>query len=248
MKHLKLFAILGIFSAMIYSCDTIPCDDVDCGDNGTCNETDGSCICDQGYAWSDSAGTCLAACLVLPCPDNSTCNETTLLCECDSGFIMLPNGICIDLCILVNCGLNGTCDFNTGECICDPGYGPGNLSPCEAFNLKFVGQWLGSHTDELGNTTGPYTINAIADSDPAKVRFDNFMMYGCTGQPALSVLGTVGPNGLNITAYNSLCADWQTNGTMDTGTLSNSGNTLNITVTISSGGTGSTLTGTYVRQ
>ncbi len=42
-------ATIGIFS--IQSCDTDPCKDVACGDNGVCLE--GTCICDDGYDGSD---------------------------------------------------------------------------------------------------------------------------------------------------------------------------------------------------
>lgn len=249
MKQLQFLSLLGLFSILIYSCDTIPCDGVDCGEHGTCNESDGTCICTTGYVWNDSASTCLLHCLVEPCPPNSTCNTISEVCECDSGYIMIPNGLCIDLCAAVNCGLNGDCDFNTGECICDPGYGPGNLSPCEAFNLKFAGQWMGSHTDDFGTTTGPYTMNLIADqNDPTFVRFDNFVNYGCSSQPALSVLGYVAADGMGIHDFESLCGDWQTDGVFDQALLINSGQTLQLNVFITSGGSGFNLSGTYTRQ
>jgi hypothetical protein len=42
--------ILTIFVSLIYfSCSNNACDDLDCGLNGTCNETTESCDCNEFY-------------------------------------------------------------------------------------------------------------------------------------------------------------------------------------------------------
>lgn len=45
MKYLQLFFSI-VFLAFMFSCSD-PCDDVNCGDNGTCD--DGTCLCETGY-------------------------------------------------------------------------------------------------------------------------------------------------------------------------------------------------------
>lgn len=52
---LKSLASVFVFAILWSSCDTDPCKDVVCGDEGVCNE--GICVCNLGYE-KDSAGLC----------------------------------------------------------------------------------------------------------------------------------------------------------------------------------------------
>ena len=52
---LKSLASVFVFAILWTSCDTDPCKDVVCGDEGVCNE--GICVCNLGYE-KDSAGLC----------------------------------------------------------------------------------------------------------------------------------------------------------------------------------------------
>lgn len=155
---------------------------------------------------------------------------------------------CVNPCELINCGLHGDCDFATGDCNCDPGYGPGNLSPCEAYNLKFDGDWTGTHEDQNGTSTGPYTMTLSAMQEPDGVVFQNLFDLFCQG-PQLPVDGDgvvvdPGQEGGNI---NSVCPEW---------VLSNTsfelidGSTLEVvaTVTPGMGGPPMNLVGSYTRD
>lgn len=58
------------------------CDDVDCGDGGTCNEAEQRCDCDPGYVYSPSAMTCLAdACFGVECGFGELCESTDGSCQ-----------------------------------------------------------------------------------------------------------------------------------------------------------------------
>lgn len=93
-----------------------PCDDLDCGDRGTCilvNGTDPECACDDGYAGSD-------------------CGE----CDTDNGYV--PGSgeafVCVEGCgaSAEPCSGHGTCDDSSGEisCACDAGYDGEDCSEC----------------------------------------------------------------------------------------------------------------------
>ncbi|MFT5054075.1 MAG: hypothetical protein ACI97X_001099 [Oceanospirillaceae bacterium] len=232
-----LFAVL-----MISSCDQIPCNDVECGDYGTCDESTELCNCDPGFSISATTGLCA-------CPENSAYSDTAQICICDEGWLMNPlTSTCFNPCDLINCGLNGSCDFSTGECNCDPGYGPENLSPCEAYNLKFESDWTGSHVDQNSTSTGPYTMTLIAMQEPDRVLFQNFMNLYCQGpQLAVDADGTVADPGQTGGSLNSVCPQWIISAASFE--LIN-GNTLEVIATVTPGISGppQNLIGTYLRD
>jgi len=45
---MKNFILLALLGCLCFSCGS-PCDDLDCGANGTCDEVTESCICDDFY-------------------------------------------------------------------------------------------------------------------------------------------------------------------------------------------------------
>ena len=233
-----LFAVL-----IISSCDQIPCDGINCGDYGTCDESTELCECNPGFSISATTGLC-------DCPENSVYNDSSQICDCNDGWLMNPlTNTCVNPCDLINCGLNGDCDFTTGDCNCDAGYGPGNLSPCEAFNLKFAGNWTGSHVNQVDSqSTGPYTMTLSAMLEPANVFFENFMNFYCQGPQvqvdADATLVSPGESGGN---FNSACIEWTfSNGSFELVNAS----TLHVNVTVTPGMSGPplNLVGTYTRD
>lgn len=46
-----------VFGLAVSSCGTDLCKDSNCGTHGTCNETDGACVCETGYQ-ANSKGAC----------------------------------------------------------------------------------------------------------------------------------------------------------------------------------------------
>ena len=241
MRYLIPFSfLLAILS--VSSCDKIPCDDVDCGDHGTCDETNEQCACDPGFTVDATTGLC-------SCPDNSTYQDSTDRCECNEGWLMNPlTGTCVNPCELINCGLNGTCDFSTGDCICDAGYGPGNLSPCEAYNLKFAGSWTGSHTDQNSQSTGPYTMTLVAMQEPDGVIFENFMDLLCAGpQLPVDADGVIDSQGEEGGSISSVCPEWIVSNSSFS--LENESTLIvSATVTPGMGGPPMVLSGTYTRD
>lgn len=241
MKYLIPFCFLFAILA-ISSCDQIPCDGVECGEYGTCNESTEQCTCDPGFAVNATTGLC-------DCPENSAYNDSLELCICNDGWVMNPlTSTCVNPCELINCGVNGDCDFATGDCNCDSGYGPGNLSPCEAYNLKFAGTWTGSHIDQNSTSTGPYSMTLSAMQEPERVLFQNFMNLYCQGpQQPVDADGSVVDPGQAGGNVNPACPEWILTNTafelID-------GNTLEITATVTPGmgGPPMNLDGTYTRD
>ena len=242
MRYLIPFSFL-LAMLSVSSCDQIPCDDVDCGEYGTCDETNEQCACDPGFVFNTSSGIC-------ECTPNATYNDTTQVCECNEGWLMNPiTATCVNPCDLINCGLHGDCDFTTGACNCDAGYGPGNLSPCEAFNLKFTGSWTGNHLDQVSQqVTGPYTMVLTPMLEPERVLFQNFMKLLCQG-PGVPVdadgsLVDPGTSGDNI---DSACPEWSFS---NTAFILVNDSTLRVIATVIPGMGGPTqeLLGTYIRD
>jgi len=204
MKYFQFLLSLLITITTI-GCDQIPCEDVDCGEHGTCVETDGTCSCDSGFSLNVSTGLC-------SCPENSTYSDSAQL------------------------------------CLCADGYGPGNLSPCEAFNLKFIGIWTGSHTDISNNqVTGPYTMSLSAMLEPNEVLFQNFMNLFCQGpQLAVDADGTVVTPGQSGGEFASPCIEWVfSNGSFEL--VSSDSLIVSVSVTPGLGGPSMSFTGSYTR-
>jgi len=85
-SYLKLFAfMLMIFTVLsTQSCNSDPCSDIDCGDNGVC--IDGSCVCGEG--WMGANCSTLAPtdpCEGISCSDNGTCVNGD--CICNEGWM-----------------------------------------------------------------------------------------------------------------------------------------------------------------
>ena len=84
------------------------CANVNCGSHGTCNPTDGSCTCADGY----TGALCQVA------PDNGSGDGD----EGGDDDPDTPTPPVVDLCANMNCGSHGTCNAGTGECDCTDGY------------------------------------------------------------------------------------------------------------------------------
>ncbi len=132
------FAVLVFLSFVLAGCGgddeettTNLCENVDCYDNATCDTTDGSCVCDDGYEnWVDGTGCTEIVtdlCENVDCYANATCNTTDGSCVCEVGYENWVDGtgcseIVTDLCENVDCYDNATCDTTDGSCVCDDGY------------------------------------------------------------------------------------------------------------------------------
>ena len=112
-----------------------PCVDIDCGDNGNCENREGEavCVCEEGYGLSEVTNTCedMDECELQTdnCDINATCDNTegSFSCTCNTGY----NGdgtSCADIneCILdmQPCDANATCDNTEGgyTCTCNSGF------------------------------------------------------------------------------------------------------------------------------
>jgi len=73
------YLLLLTLSIVAFSCGD-PCDDVDCGPNGTCIE--GDCDCDPGYSGLNCETN---VCDSVNC-NNGTCDPATGDCMCDEGY------------------------------------------------------------------------------------------------------------------------------------------------------------------
>jgi len=226
--------------------DTDNCVGVNCGAHGNC--VDGACNCEL-YWTKDASGRCT----VYDCGVNGSFNSATSTCECNAGWSRDLNGRCTlqDLCYQVDCGTNGDCDPLSGNCECDPGYTTDADGKCNVeLRAQLIGTWRGSHTDDFGNSTGPYLITITAVSgNMMRVKISNFMNYYCNPLAQnLDVYGEVTTYGNGIDDFISLCSQWNTSGTFDSANLIDP-NTLNIRVFITTGGGGGlNLNGTYFKQ
>ena len=70
------FLVLTLF---VFACSD-PCDDVNCGTNGTCD--DGTCICEEGYSGANCETN---ICETTDCI-NGDCNPITGVCNCSEGY------------------------------------------------------------------------------------------------------------------------------------------------------------------
>ena len=133
------------------------CQDVDCGANGICTESNGATVCTCEAGFHDSGGACVAdggdACTGVDCGESGQCflNGPDPACNCDAGFHAVdlscvandPN----DPCLGVDCGA-GTCAIAQGQplCACDEGYHAVGLTcavdakdPCDGVGCSLHG-------------------------------------------------------------------------------------------------------------
>jgi len=125
------------------------CEDVNCAPNSTCNDDQGTavCECDTGFQDNDGDGQCVEDCTAVDCT-NGSCTDASgdPLCvcddryagafcdECDVGFQDNDaDGVCATACDANTCNDNGICGDITGTavCICDDGYALPNCVSCD---------------------------------------------------------------------------------------------------------------------
>ena len=80
MRFLLTLSLLLGSLFLLQNCSE-PCDDVDCGENGTCVE--GICNCDTGYS---GANCQVNVCDSVDCGENGTCDLSSGACLCDEGY------------------------------------------------------------------------------------------------------------------------------------------------------------------
>lgn len=246
MKFNKLFVVVIVALTFVFGCKDNGCGD-SCG-AGVCD--DGTCICDPGWV-RDATGSCSVQdlCFQTDCGEHGQCNTSNGDCVCDEGWTLDNNNKCnkADPCYQVDCGVHGTCNSTTGNCDCDFGYEVGNDGKCSVeIRDNYLGFWTGSHTNDLGQSSGVYTMEVDSvTNDVTKVLVKNFMDYYCSplNQP-FDVYATLGVFGVEFT---SLCSQYQTNGIYDQVTFLDP-NTLKVKVFITSGGSGWNLEGIYTRD
>ncbi len=108
-----------------------PCEEVSCGEHGSCAVSDGAaiCICEAGYHAQDLA--CVAdhdPCAEVSCSGHGICAilDGSAVCICDKGY-HADDLTCIedaDPCDGVSCSDHGSCSVidDMPVCICDAGY------------------------------------------------------------------------------------------------------------------------------
>ncbi len=135
------------------------CASVACGDHGSCDETDGTCVCEAGWAgtgcdacadgYHEQAGSCVAdeRCTPDTCGPHGSCSLETgaLICTCAEGYrgdrcdacadgYHEQAGSCVadERCAPETCGPHGTCSDETGAiiCTCAEGYRGDRCDAC----------------------------------------------------------------------------------------------------------------------
>lgn len=110
-KYLVFFFSMTILFAQCKE----PCNNVDCGPNGTC--IFGECDCDEGWSGERCDQSTVAdPCEDIDCGPNGDCVDGQ--CECDEGFF---GPLCDQVCDDSNC-INGSCNPATGNCDCELGF------------------------------------------------------------------------------------------------------------------------------
>ena len=118
-----------------------PCNQVDCGDHGTCNPDTGTCSCSTGYVGDDCASCADGyvpegdACVAAECTGNDECDDGVTC----NGMETCNDGVC-EAGTAVSCQQNATCQEPDGTCDCDEGFVPDG-STCIAA-LEIIGEWI----------------------------------------------------------------------------------------------------------
>lgn len=150
MRILNLLFCFTLVLFSIQSCND-PCDDINCGPNGTC--VDGTCECDPGFLGANCDQT---LCDTIDCGPNGTCNPSTGECECDLGFSG-PN--CeTNLCDTIDC-VNGDCNPTTGACTCNEGF------EGEDCGIEIRAKHFGVYSGDLTDCIPAFLITLIPADD-----------------------------------------------------------------------------------
>ncbi len=113
--------------ALVFERQPDPCDEIECGEHGSCK--DGACVCTHGYTgeFCDEAGLCVG----IECAENATCVEG--ICECDAGYEGDSCEVDINECDPNPCMNGGSCAEGVPgayECSCIGGYTGNNCERC----------------------------------------------------------------------------------------------------------------------
>jgi len=104
------------------NCDEDLCENVDCGDHGSCQA--GICVCTDGF----TGPSCETAppCYGVDCNNHGSCNPSNNQCVCEGNW---DGATCnVDLCENISCGERGTCV--RGQCQCEAGW-VSDTQPCD---------------------------------------------------------------------------------------------------------------------
>lgn len=110
-----LSSLFWLIVLVLFSQCKEPCDNVDCGPNGTC--IFGECDCEEGWSGERcEVNSITDPCANIDCGPNGDCVDGD--CECDEGYF---GSMCDKLCNEIVC-INGNCNPDSGECDCEEGW------------------------------------------------------------------------------------------------------------------------------
>lgn len=205
----KVLTVFSFLSLILIGC-TNDCADVNCLNNGECNE--GACVCPEGYEGQYCENE-VDPCDNVDCFNGGVCVDGT--CDCPPGYEGVDCGTMVDPCVDVDCGANGVCV--EGDCICDAGYEGDN---CEIESrAKFIGIWIVNET--CASSTDNYNLTISVNANGVD-RVSIFNLYGA-GEMLVGVV-----SGSSITIASQTSPNQYTYS--GSGTISN--NTLTISYTI----------------
>ncbi len=150
MRILNILFCFVLIMISVQSCND-PCDDINCGPNGTC--VDGTCECDEGFLGTNCEQT---LCDTVNCGPNGTCNPSTGDCDCDPGF---SGSNCeINICDSIDC-VNGECDPATATCICNEGFEGDNC------DTEIRAKHFGTYSGDLTGCIPAFLLSLIPAGD-----------------------------------------------------------------------------------
>jgi hypothetical protein len=167
MITIRKIIIFYAFALSLISCTNNPCEDIVCGDYGTCN--DGLCECNTGY-FLNSNGICVDSCSVIVCGDHGTCFQS--VCICELGYEKDAQGLCNTeirtkfqgtWTVVDNCSQSGIASYTVSV----------TASTANIFEVKFTNFW-GTFVNQTKATVDVNTIS-IARQQPDN---DNYFISG----------------------------------------------------------------------